>query len=265
MEELSGKVSFPVQMDYYIAAGNQDSLDTATVIKEIVDEVVAGPVVLEVHAVHEALAEGLVGHGAVPVLVGGAVLLELVVVEVELVGDQDSTTMWYNGAYTITEYIMSNTKTLTKNPAYWDKDCYLFDTVTYLMVEDALQAQNLSVVNHGVVVGGLDAHHLQEGAVVGAEGPGLLLAELLGVVVVVLRAGHLDHLPDPGQRGQHLPGVLHRELRDRRGPLRLRHHPPGAGRFRTAGPWVRTPSTPISSTWAWLRGRREVWVPRVWK
>ena len=55
----------------------------------------------------------------------------------------NNTQMWYNGPYTITEYIQGNTKTLTKNPAYWDKDCYLFDTVTYLMVEDALQAQNL--------------------------------------------------------------------------------------------------------------------------
>ena len=62
---------------------------------------------------------------------------------VEGVRTQDNTNMWYNGPYTITEYIQGNTKTLTKNPAYWDKDCYLFDTVTYLMVEDALQAQNL--------------------------------------------------------------------------------------------------------------------------
>ena len=62
---------------------------------------------------------------------------------VDGIKNQDSTTMWYNGAYTITEYIMSNTKTLTKNPAYWDKDAKLFDTVTYLMVEDNLAAQNL--------------------------------------------------------------------------------------------------------------------------
>ena len=81
-------------------------------------------------------------------LCSGAALRPLSQAQVDEMGvdgikNQDSTTMWYNGAYTITEYIMSNTKTLTKNPAYWDKDCDLFDTVTYLMVEDALQAQNL--------------------------------------------------------------------------------------------------------------------------
>ena len=62
---------------------------------------------------------------------------------VEGVRTQDNTNMWYNGPYTITEYIQGNTKTLTKNPAYWDKDAKLFDTVTYLMVEDNLAAQNL--------------------------------------------------------------------------------------------------------------------------
>ena len=78
----------------------------------------------------------------------GAALRPLSQAQVDEMGvdgikNQDSTTMWYNGAYTITEYIMSNTKTLTKNPAYWDKDAKLFDTVTYLMVEDNLAAQNL--------------------------------------------------------------------------------------------------------------------------
>ena len=43
--------------------------------------------------------------------------------------------MWYNGPYTITEYINNNTKTLTKNESYWDKDCSLFDTVTITMIE----------------------------------------------------------------------------------------------------------------------------------
>ena len=43
--------------------------------------------------------------------------------------------IWYNGAYTCTEYIQQNTKTLTKNPLYWDTDCTLFDTVTVKMVE----------------------------------------------------------------------------------------------------------------------------------
>ena len=45
-------------------------------------------------------------------------------------------TMWYNGAYTITTYIQNNEKVLTKNPAYWDKDCTLFDTVTIRMLSD---------------------------------------------------------------------------------------------------------------------------------
>lgn len=46
-------------------------------------------------------------------------------------------TAWYNGAYTITSYIMNNEKILTRNPAYWDKDCTLFDTVTIVMIDDA--------------------------------------------------------------------------------------------------------------------------------
>lgn len=44
--------------------------------------------------------------------------------------------LWYNGPYTLTEWITNNTKTLTKNPLYWDKDCSLFDTVTIRIVED---------------------------------------------------------------------------------------------------------------------------------
>ncbi len=43
--------------------------------------------------------------------------------------------MWYNGCYTMTEYLQGNEKIYTKNPLYWDKDCTLFDTVTYKMVE----------------------------------------------------------------------------------------------------------------------------------
>lgn len=44
--------------------------------------------------------------------------------------------LWYNGAYTLTEYIQGNTKTLTKNPLYWDTECTLFDTVTIRIIED---------------------------------------------------------------------------------------------------------------------------------
>ncbi len=51
--------------------------------------------------------------------------------------------MWYNGPYTITEYINNNTKTLTKNPAYWDKDCSLFDTVTIVMIESGTTDDSL--------------------------------------------------------------------------------------------------------------------------
>ena len=44
-------------------------------------------------------------------------------------------TMWYNGCYTMTSYVQNNEKVFTKNPAYWDQDCFLFDTVTIRMVE----------------------------------------------------------------------------------------------------------------------------------
>lgn len=43
--------------------------------------------------------------------------------------------MWYNGAYTMTDYIQNNEKVFTKNPKYWDQNCELFDTVTIRMVE----------------------------------------------------------------------------------------------------------------------------------
>lgn len=45
--------------------------------------------------------------------------------------------LWYNGPYIITDYIMNNSKVLTKNESYWYKNCSLFDTVTILMIEDA--------------------------------------------------------------------------------------------------------------------------------
>ena len=46
-------------------------------------------------------------------------------------------TMWCNGAYTITDYVQNNEKVFRKNPNYWDKDCFLFDTVTLRMVESS--------------------------------------------------------------------------------------------------------------------------------
>lgn len=44
--------------------------------------------------------------------------------------------LWYNGPYTLTEYIQGNSKTLTRNPLYWDTECKLFDTVTIKIIED---------------------------------------------------------------------------------------------------------------------------------
>ena len=51
--------------------------------------------------------------------------------------------IWTNGAYTCTEFIQQNTKTLTKNPLYWDTDAKLFDTVTIKMVESMDTAYQL--------------------------------------------------------------------------------------------------------------------------
>ena len=51
--------------------------------------------------------------------------------------------MWYNGCYTMTEYIQGNEKVLTKNPLYWDQNCTLFDTVTIRMVESSDVAYQL--------------------------------------------------------------------------------------------------------------------------
>lgn len=52
-------------------------------------------------------------------------------------------TMWYNGPYTVTEYIQNNTKTLTRNASYWDKDCSLFNTVTIKMMGDTTMDDQL--------------------------------------------------------------------------------------------------------------------------
>ncbi len=46
-------------------------------------------------------------------------------------------TIWYCGAYTITEYIQGNEKVLTKNDSYWNTDATLFNTVTIKMVDSA--------------------------------------------------------------------------------------------------------------------------------
>ena len=51
--------------------------------------------------------------------------------------------LWYNGPYTLTEWVQNNTKTLTKNPSYWDTDCTLFDTVTIRIIEDTTAGYQL--------------------------------------------------------------------------------------------------------------------------
>ena len=57
---------------------------------------------------------------------------------VENVVGMSNEQMWYSGAYTLTTYISSNEKVLTRNLAYFDKDCTRFDTVTIRVVESAL-------------------------------------------------------------------------------------------------------------------------------
>ena len=54
---------------------------------------------------------------------------------VDGVKSMNNETMWYNGPYTMTTYIQGNEKIFTKNPNYWDKDCKLFDSATFRMVE----------------------------------------------------------------------------------------------------------------------------------
>lgn len=46
--------------------------------------------------------------------------------------------MWYSGGYTLTTYVPNNEKVLTRNPAYFDKEAKLFDTVTIRVVESGL-------------------------------------------------------------------------------------------------------------------------------
>lgn len=55
----------------------------------------------------------------------------------------DNTGIWYNGPYTCTEFTHGNSKTFTKNESYWDKDCHLFDTATYVYVDSTDTAYQL--------------------------------------------------------------------------------------------------------------------------
>ncbi len=54
---------------------------------------------------------------------------------VENVKAMNNENMWYNGCYTMTQFIQGNEKIFTKNPLYWDKEADLFDTVTVKIVE----------------------------------------------------------------------------------------------------------------------------------
>ncbi len=51
--------------------------------------------------------------------------------------------LWYNGPYTLTEFVQGNTKTLTKNPLYWDTEAKLFDNVVIRIVEDTTRGYEL--------------------------------------------------------------------------------------------------------------------------
>ena len=65
--------------------------------------------------------------------------------EIGVEGYQNLTfdTMWYSGAYTMTEFIHGNEKTLTANPYYWNTDVKRFNTVNIKMVDSALVAYQL--------------------------------------------------------------------------------------------------------------------------
>lgn len=65
--------------------------------------------------------------------------------EIGVEGYQNLTfdTMWYSGAYTMTEFIHGNEKTLTANPFYWNTECKRFNTVNIKMVDSALVAYQL--------------------------------------------------------------------------------------------------------------------------
>ena len=56
-------------------------------------------------------------------------------VGIENVNAVTNETMWYNSCYTITTYEHGGEIVLSKNPLYWDTDCTLFNTVTFISVE----------------------------------------------------------------------------------------------------------------------------------
>lgn len=54
---------------------------------------------------------------------------------VDGVKSMNNENMWYNGPYTMSTYVQGNEKIFTPNPNYWDKDCKLFESATFRMVE----------------------------------------------------------------------------------------------------------------------------------
>ena len=56
-------------------------------------------------------------------------------VGIENVNAVTNENMWYNSCYTVTSYEHGGEIVLTKNPLYWDTDCTLFETVTFVTVE----------------------------------------------------------------------------------------------------------------------------------
>ncbi len=54
---------------------------------------------------------------------------------VDGIKEMDNTTMWYNGAYTMTSFIHGNEKIFEPNPEYWNKEGKRFNTVTVKMVD----------------------------------------------------------------------------------------------------------------------------------
>lgn len=54
---------------------------------------------------------------------------------VDGVKSMNNENMWYNGPYTMATYVQGNEKIFTPNPNYWDKDCKLFESATFRMVE----------------------------------------------------------------------------------------------------------------------------------
>ena len=53
------------------------------------------------------------------------------------VKEMDNKAMWYNGPYTMVDYINSNEKRFEQNPLYWNTEASRFDSVTVRMIDSA--------------------------------------------------------------------------------------------------------------------------------